>query len=359
MTRQMHVVEVIRGLGNGGTEQALLRRLHHQPESVRTTLVCTAPHLDEIRQDIDGVDIVMIEPGDSLISTLTNLHADVVVTHMPRDSFRVLRSALPSKIPVVVVAHASVSTERPRLQPLVTLALRAVNRRAALHIAVSNLAASGRLCKGARTVVVQQLGGELDRDAPVLDIWPSGTHMRLLTLSRITKLKNLVNLVHAIADEAALMRSTRAFVTIVGDGPESASVQQAIDQRAVHDIVATHPWIQPAAGVLKSADVLLVSSLEEGGPITLFEALLAGTRITSTPVGVAPDILSDDSDLVLLPDSGNRALRAGIRASVQRNPVTAAERIQRAEGAAQWDVAQTSRGFYALLESTAVKHAPT
>lgn len=355
MTTPVHVVEVIRGLGNGGTEQALMRRLHHQPDSVRTTVVCTAPHLDEIKQEVNGVTVVMVGPGDSLISTLKDLHADVVVTHMPRDSFHILRSTLASQVPVVVVAHASVSSEHARLQPLVTLALRAVNHRAALHIAVSKLAARGRLCRGARSVVVQHLGGERDPSAAALDVWPPGTRMRLLTLSRITQLKNLPNLVHAVADEAALMRSTNAVLMIVGDGPESARVHEAIDQRHVHDIIATHPAIRPAAGVLKAADVLLVSSREEGGPITLFEALLAGTRITSTPVGVAPDIVENDDQLILLNDCSNDALRAGIRNTLALAPVTHAERQRRAEASAHWDVSRTAQDFYALLLATAAK----
>ncbi|MDO8732889.1 MAG: asparagine synthase (glutamine-hydrolyzing) [Actinomycetota bacterium] len=351
----VHIVEVIHGLNLGGTESALVRRLRHQPPNVRTTVICVDPSLDHFNAEVSALADDLITLGNahqsqaSLISMIRALNPDVIVSHTPRVSFRILSSNLSTEVPVIVVANASVSSSKRAMQPVVSMALRSVNRRAVLHIASSTPAAHGSQCKGARQIAVLPLGAELEPAGEQVTPWPSKTRIRLLSLNRLTYLKNLPTLVDAVADEATIMREAGANLAILGEGPAGPQIQARISKRGVADIVRLAPAMYPPTAALLQADALIVSSLQEGGPVTVYEALLAGTRITSTPVGVCSDVLVDDPGLIVLTDSSRESLRLGIRRTLEQGPLGARERELRAASALVWDSKSAAQQFYSTV----------
>jgi len=353
----LYVVEVVNGLGFGGAEVALVRRLRQQPEDVRTTVISTDPMLNHFSATVAGLCESLIElpqghnGASELTAVLRTLAPDLIVIHTPRSAFQILRGPISREIPCIVVVHATFSSPKPVLAPLVTIMLTSVNHRAAMHLAVSSAAARGSQVKRAREVRVCVLGGELEAAETFQSPWPAGARLRLLSLSRLERFKHLHVLIDAANLEQDRLRQAGAYLAIVGSGPEAASLQSAIDQHSIADIVGLRAAIRPATGVLEEADEFLVSSISEGGPITIFEALLAGTRVTSTPVGVAPDVLIGDDGLTLLPDASVDSLRAGLRRAALRQPLMAQERAERAERASKWSTAQTTLEFYRILRS--------
>lgn len=330
----IRIVEVVNGIGFGGAELALIRRLRHQPANVRTTVISTDPELNELSGQVAALVDRLIEQSPdrngsgSLAAMVAAEQPDLIIIHTPRGAFTLLRSPLARKVPCVVVVHATFSSPNHVLQPIVSALLTSVNHRAAMHIAVSTAAAAGSQAKRAGNMHICPLGGDLEPAAPTTDLWPSTARLRLLALSRLTASKNLTALIEASFLEADAMRARDAFLAIVGDGPMLELLSELIEQRGLSDIVRTHPAIVPASALLEEADELIVSSTSEGGPITIFEALLAGTRVTSTPVGVAPDVLLDDVGLHVLNDASTASLRIGLRLSLARDGVELTERRQ-------------------------------
>ncbi|MFA7324161.1 MAG: asparagine synthase (glutamine-hydrolyzing) [Candidatus Nanopelagicales bacterium] len=353
--QQLHAVEVLHGLGLGGTEQALVRRLRHQPAGVRTTIINTEPLLDHFTEQIHAISdrIAIIAPMShsrkALVALINSLQPDVVITHTPRNTLKILTSDLASTLPVVVIAHSTSSSNLAWMHPPISLALSMVNHRARLHIAVSSQAARGGQCRDARRVVVAQEGAELEEASLPAIGWPTDARIRLLTLSRLIPLKNLPELVEAVADEAALMRHEHACLAIAGEGPDATNIAHMIERRQVSDIVHLIGAISPPTSLLEQADALVVSSTAEGGPITIFEALLAGTRVVSTPVGVAQDVLVDDPGLIVTRDSSQASLRDGLRQILTRGPLSTEERLHRAQTAQRWSADAAARAFYAHL----------
>jgi glycosyltransferase involved in cell wall biosynthesis len=61
-----------------------------------------------------------------------------------------------------------------------------------------------------------------------------------------------------------------------------------------------------SAGVLAAADVVVVPSLWESGPLVLTEAMALGRPVVTTPVGYAPDLVDGETTglLVAIGDAG-------------------------------------------------------
>ena len=356
----MRVVEVITGLGLGGAEQGLVNRLRYQPADVRTTIINTRPELNhfsaEVRTLVD--QLLEVRPrtfgGQSLPHLIRQAQPEVVVSHLPADSIRILWSKLPREVPVVVMAESLIMS--PRRGPHLALAAfaRPVQSRAALHIGISRQAAEGIQCRGAQATVVIPLGAELAEARDVPSPWPSNAQVRLLSLSRLADMKNLPGLVHAVADVADAMRAAHSALAIVGDGPQEQAIASAIAEREVDDIVSLHHAISPPTAILREADCLIVSSLYEGGPITMFEALLAGTRVMSTPVGLAPETINAaDARLLLLPDASRESLSKGMLEVIAMGPLGSQERDSRSQASQRWSAQALSSQYYTTLASLA------
>lgn len=353
----MHVLEVIRSLQHGGAEAALVRRLRKRPEGVRTTVLSADPGTNHFTDDVAEVahqlERTRIRWSDAawMRQFVSAVDPDVIVTHSPRETLRTLWWLGRESRPIVVVAHHEMAIDRRQFNAPASLALRLANPRAALHIAVSAAAARGPQCAGATRTEIAYLGGELLPASETPDVWPSTSRVRLLSLSRLVWFKNLVSLVEAVALVAPVMRGAHAHLAIVGDGPEFNAIAAKIHQTGTSDIISVHPAVSNPSGLLRAADALVVSSVSEGGPITIFEALLSGCRVLSTPTGVAPEVLPADGHHVLAEGPNPQDLAAAVASLVTLGPVSDDERRDRSSASSQYESSQASRRFYDLLGS--------
>lgn len=353
----MHVLEVIHGLEPGGAESALLRRLRHQPEGVRTTALSATPAPPDVAAALESLNVQLVEHSVSgsdsawLRELVASVRPDVIVSHSPRETISLLRWNIRKQVPLVVVAHHGVVSDDPRNRRIKELAFRALNHRATLHIAVSEPASTGAQCAGARRVVVHLLGAEIDATAESNSIWPTDTGIRLMTLSRLIWFKNITALVEAVAQYGEPLRTARAHVAIVGSGPMHDEIADAIQRLGVGDLVSMHGYVSNPGGLLAQTDVLISCATSEGGPLTVFEASLAGARVLSTPTGVAPEVLADDAGSVLTAGSSPDDLAAGLARIIALGALSATERADRASAATRWSVSSRAPAFYDLVES--------
>lgn len=124
----------------------------------------------------------------------------------------------------------------------------------------------------------------------------------VLFLSRLDPKKGLELLVRAFAEVAP--RSASALLVVVGGGGAEyvARVQRFAGELALGDRVL---WTGPLSGETKlaamaAASVFCLPSLSENFGFALVEAMAAGLPcITSTEVGIAPDLLAAGAGLVV------------------------------------------------------------
>ncbi len=117
------------------------------------------------------------------------------------------------------------------------------------------------------------------------------SHIRMLCVGRLTPAKGQVLLVQACAQ---LRDSGLDFsVTLVGDGPDRARVEQAIAELGLQQHVKlagslTQDGVRRA---LAKSDIFVLPSLAEGIPVVLMEAMSSGVPCVSTPVNGIPELI--------------------------------------------------------------------
>ena len=345
----MRIVEIISGLGLGGAEQALVTRLGHAPNDVHTHVLVTGSQDSHLVNRVRS-QATLHRSVTATAGLINEIRPDLVITHNPRETLKLLaHPSLSRRYPVVVVAHNEITSEYGIKANFLDLALPRVNPRARMHIAVSTRAAAGPQCLGGSDIRVCVLGSTFDASRqPLLQFWPKGAEYRVLVLNRLSPQKNLPALVKATTRHQDLLRAFNVHIVIAGDGELMRSLQSAISEQQITDLISLPGWIDNKDGLISAAHTLLVTSSNEGGPLTLYEALLAGIRVVSTPVGAASDVLANDPFLRILPADTPQALADGLE-QVIHDSTPESDEIQARQFEYQWLQAKArASAFYDL-----------
>lgn len=94
-------------------------------------------------------------------------------------------------------------------------------------------------------------------------------------------------------------RSVPAKVVVIGEGPERAALEQLIADKGLGKWVCLPGYRQNAHRFLSCFDAFVLSSLTEGLPISLLEAMRARVPIVATCVGAIPEVLEDGKSGIL------------------------------------------------------------
>jgi glycosyltransferase involved in cell wall biosynthesis len=138
---------------------------------------------------------------------------------------------------------------------------------------------------------------------------------RLLVVGRLSAEKGLDLLLRATAQLHA--RGAVSRLTIAGEGPCRAPLVHLAESLGISGIVEFTGFVGDVDSLYASHDVLVLSSLTEGLPMTLLEAMRARIPVVATRVGGMPDVL-DDGAAGMLVDAGNwQALSDGIAAVIE------------------------------------------
>lgn len=137
------------------------------------------------------------------------------------------------------------------------------------------------------------------------------------TVGRIQDVKDQATLIEAFAlllqrlpqETAARMR-----LAIVGEGPLRPGLQEKVKQAGLEHAV----WLPGArndiAALMQAFDVFALSSIAEGTPVTLLEAMACGLPVVSTRVGGIPDLVTDGVNGRLVPARDPAALAGALAA---------------------------------------------
>jgi glycosyltransferase involved in cell wall biosynthesis len=111
------------------------------------------------------------------------------------------------------------------------------------------------------------------------------------------------------------------FCFIVGDGPLKNKLQAEIKADGLEDQV-TLVGFQPLKDLplwMNAADIFVLSSLSEGNPTVMFEALGCGLPFIGTRVGGVPDIITSDEYGLLVDPADSGELAEKILTALNRN----------------------------------------
>jgi glycosyltransferase involved in cell wall biosynthesis len=147
--------------------------------------------------------------------------------------------------------------------------------------------------EGSRGLLRRDLG--IDADVPLIGI-----------VARLVPIKN-----HEVFLEAALRvleSIPSARFLIIGDGERRAELEALVARRGLAPSVRLLGWRRDMVAVYADLDVVALTSLNEGSPVALIEALAAARPVVSTAVGGVPEVVLDGVTGLTVPPSDPAAV---------------------------------------------------
>jgi glycosyltransferase involved in cell wall biosynthesis len=129
-------------------------------------------------------------------------------------------------------------------------------------------------------------------------------------VGRLVKIKNLPLFLGAIA-RVRQVRSDIQFV-LVGDGEERTALEELVHILGLEAAVHFTGWRQDLPQIYADLDAAVISSDNEGTPVSLIEAMSAGCPVIATRVGGVPDLLETGRLGILVPPGNPKALAEAI-----------------------------------------------
>ncbi len=159
---------------------------------------------------------------------------------------------------------------------------------------------------------------------------------------------------HYLLEGVAPLLRERAdlHLLLIGGGPLHRELEEKACQLGIRDRLTLSGHVPGAVRYLRAFDVFLLSSLREGLPLALYEALAAGVPALSSPVGGCPEVMGEEG-LYFAPRSAadlQQVLSAFLRLSQEEQTIYAEKLYCRLQQI--FSVTVMMESYRRLVEST-------
>ena len=325
------VAQVIYRLDYGGLENGVVNLVNRMPaERYRQAVVCLAGFGREFRNRIrrDDVEVVSIDkqPGKDpaayvrMWHTLRRLRPAIVHTRN-LGTVDMQWVAVAAGVPRRVHGEHGWEASDPRgLNPR-SLRIRracrpAVHRYVPMSRDLADWLQSAVRVPGSR---IRQAYSGVDtgrfRPATTSEIAARAAHIvRIGTVGRLDPVKNhaaLLKSVRAILDRRSEL-GTVLRLTIVGDGPQRAALESMTRELGLQGKVEFTGTRDDTADLMRTFDVFVLASMNEGISNTILEAMATGLPVLAARVGGNPELVVPDVTGLLYDPADGEGLTAGL-----------------------------------------------
>jgi len=303
MGERVRVLWLAKGLGRGGAEQLLVNCARHLDDKrYEVEVAYVLPHKDALVPTLRGMGITVHCLGGGrawpvrLRSLVRERGYGLIHTHMPVPA--VAARVVAGRVPIVHTEH----NVWPRYRRPTRIANAWTYRRnhgvIAVSAAVAGSIAPARLRRGVVPAVIHH-GPDLagastgpgarERGRMTLDLDQEA--FTVGTVANFTPKKDQATLLEA----HALLRSKRpdAVLVLIGSGPLEAALRERASRPDLRGGVVFAGSRGDVPELLPAFDVFALSSLQEGLPVSLMEAMTVGLPSVVTAVGGMPEIVTD------------------------------------------------------------------
>jgi len=318
-TRPVRVVHLITNLDRGGAE-SILRDVvtcsdRQQFEHVVVSLFLgDTPIADDIRsQGIRVIDMGMSSKWDAgalirLGATIRRESPDIVQGWLFHTNVLARVVGRMCRVPIVVSAHHSVSTEGRHRDFLYKWTHHMDDRAIAVCDAVRRAEIERTGVAEDRIVTIYNGIPDVppaDRDATrqeLLDLLQLPGDARLVgTIGRLSQAKGYPDYARAI--QVIVKAHPDAHFVWVGGGSDRSALTAAVVRLGIAEHVHMLGDRSDARHLLAAMDIFVLPSLWEGLSIALLEAMAAGLPVVATAVGGTPEVVVAGETGVLVPPS--------------------------------------------------------
>jgi len=299
----MKIVQLVQTLDIGGLERlAIDLALRQKIDGDEPSLYCTLHSGLLARQaEAAGIPVHVFGKTDGfsprlisqLVRRLREDRPDVLHTHNALVLHYGIAAARLARVPVVVnTQHSSNLDADPKLEWLWSR----MARRAHAVVFMSErtrdhfLGRSGISQRNAR-VIYNGIDLENFTGRPLLP-GNDPAHFRFGTVGRLWPVKNHVALTQAFAIVSKELPGSELH--ILGEGPCRPHIEQVAASLGIANRVILHGAGLDVAGFLSKLDLFVLSSLHEGMPIALIEAMAAGLPIASVRLAGLPEVAPEN-----------------------------------------------------------------
>jgi glycosyltransferase involved in cell wall biosynthesis len=131
----------------------------------------------------------------------------------------------------------------------------------------------------------------------------------VLIVGRLSREKDHLTLLDAVN---RLRGTMMPHLVIVGDGPEKSRIEECVRRLKLDEYVTFTGQRISAEPFYGIADVAVLSSLSEGSPNALLEAMATNVPVVATAVGGVPEMVANEGSALLIPPGDPAAMSAAI-----------------------------------------------
>ena len=113
-------------------------------------------------------------------------------------------------------------------------------------------------------------------------------------IGRMTAVKRTEDIARTL--QALVERGVNGYLCLVGDGPDRTRLERRMHELGVAKRCLFVGYQENVARFYDAMDVLLLTSVNEGTPVSVIEALAAGRPVVATRVGGVSDVVRDGVD---------------------------------------------------------------
>jgi sugar transferase (PEP-CTERM/EpsH1 system associated) len=327
VTRQQpRICQVLLSLAVGGAEvlaARLARRLRDRFSFLFVCLDELGTLGEELRRDGFPVHILGRRPGLDwrcayrLAGLLRRERVDVVHAHQYTPFFYGITARLFCRSPAVLFTeHGRHHPDYPRRKRILLnrLLLQGRDRVVGVGEAVRQALIQNEGIKADRVRVIYN-GINLapfadkapDRDVVRREMRVGTADLVIVQVARLDYLKDHATAVRTLGQVVRSCPDAR--LVLVGEGPERTRIQDQLRQSGLEDNVRLLGLRQDIARLLAAADLFLLTSISEGIPLAVIEAMAAGLPVVATRVGGMAEVVENGRTGLLAP-SGDHATLA-------------------------------------------------
>ena len=319
------VCQVLHTLQVGGAEVLAARLARQLQGCYRFHFVCLdelGTQGDELRTEGYPVEVLNRRPGLDwravvrLARILRRERVALLHTHQYTPSFYALLARwLGGQPPVLFTEHGRHFPDYPRRKRMLANRFLLCRRDRVVGVgeAVRQALVANEGISPERIAVIYNgidgaafAKGHHDRVTVLRELGLDTKALILLQVARLDYLKDHATAIRTL--ERVVARRPEARLVLVGEGPEKAKIEAEVGQRRLTDHVRFLGLRTDVTRLLAAADLFLLTSISEGIPLTVIEAMLAGLPVVSTRVGGVGEIVVDGQTGLLASAGDDRAL---------------------------------------------------
>jgi glycosyltransferase involved in cell wall biosynthesis len=293
----MKIVHVVYSLEMGGAESLVAQLCRLQRANGHTVTIAAYSKLGTLGETLRGegfrIDVLGTAPVPRTmlryLSLLRNLRPDVVHCHNPAPTLQAAVGArLAGASSVISTRHSLVA---PPFETAAEIKYNLISWFCDWVVGICDATCNNLrhtpLARKKRIIRVYNGAERLSVVPP--EERPQRSGFTLVFVGRLAKVKDLSTLVNAIA--LALPRVPDLHLWVVGDGPERGPLEALAAKLEISANVVFWGERHDVARFFSSADVFTMSSVSEGLPMSLLQAMSVGLPAIVTDVGGMAEVV--------------------------------------------------------------------